>query len=358
MISGVLLPHSESGKLNRNGLCLIQVQNICLKRQEASERLQPTAPTLTAAEAGVLPTPRTMTQHLQGRAERRLIWLASYPKSGNTWTRLFLQAYCHPDQDGLDINRIELSLHAGNRELFDRVIGLEASDLTPAEIERYRPAVYRQLALEADEPLFIKVHDCWRHNPDGDALFPADCTQVVIYLVRDPRAVAPSYAHHSGWSIDEAISRMADEAHDLCPQRDRLRSQLHQPLGSWSQHVLSWLDQTELLVHQVRYEDLMRAPEAEFAALIEAAGLPLDQERLNRALAQTHFELLQAQEATVGFKERLPKAQRFFRRGQAEGWRDELTEAQCQRIEADHGALMARLGYQPLQAVAFEPNSG
>lgn len=283
---------------------------------------------------------------------QRLVWLASYPKSGNTWVRLLLNAYCHPERYRFDINRIDVGLHAGNRELFDRVIGPEASDLTPAEIERYRPAVYRQLALEAEEPLFIKVHDRWRHTLNGEALFPADCTRVVIYLVRDPRAVAPSYADHAGWPIDEAIAHMANAKHDHCPQHDRLPAQLHQPLGSWSQHVQSWLEQTELPVHRVRYEDLLRASEAEFAALIQAAGLPLEQKRLTHALAQTRFERLQAQEAAIGFKERLPKAKRFFRCGQVDGWRDELTAEQCQRIEADQGAVMARLRYQPLQGAA------
>lgn len=285
-------------------------------------------------------------------AAPRIIWLASYPKSGNTWVRLFLSAYCHPERGELDINHLDLSLHAGNRELFDRVIGLEASDLTPAEIERYRPAVYRQLALEATESLFIKVHDRWYQNQDGESLFPADCTQLAVYMVRDPRAVAPSFAHHSGWSIGKAIARLADADYGLCSQRDRLSLQLHQPVGSWSQHVRSWLDQTELPVHLVRYEDLVREPQRTFSALIEAVGLPLETERLAHALAQTHLERLQAQEAAAGFKERHPKTIRFFRRGQADGWRDELTAEHCQCIEADHGAVMARLGYLPLVADA------
>ncbi|MEZ4633912.1 MAG: hypothetical protein R2856_02845 [Caldilineaceae bacterium] len=87
---------------------------------------------------------------------QRLVWLASYPKSGNTWVRLFLTAYNHPERQEVDINAVDVSLHAGNRDLFDRVIGLEASELTPVEIERYRPDVYRQLAIEAEEPLSSK----------------------------------------------------------------------------------------------------------------------------------------------------------------------------------------------------------
>jgi aryl sulfotransferase len=276
---------------------------------------------------------------------RRLVWLASYPKSGNTWVRLFLDAYSHPERQALDINTVDVSLHAGNRDLFDRVIGLESSDLTSAEIERFRPDVYRQLAVEAEEPLFLKVHDRWRRTPDGGALFPPEITAATIYIVRDPRAVAPSYANHYGISIDEAIDQMGTPDNTISKPLNRLRSQLPQPMGSWSQHVVSWLDQQELPVLLVRYEDLHAAPDAHFSAILRQSGLSVDRTLLASALEQSRFDRLRAQEAAMGFKERLSQAPRFFRRGVADGWRDELTPAQISRIEADHGPVMARLGY-------------
>lgn len=276
---------------------------------------------------------------------RRLVWLASYPKSGNTWVRLFLDAYSHPERQALDINTVDVSLHAGNRDLFDRVIGLESSELTPAEIERYRPDVYRQLAIEAGEPLFIKVHDRWRHNADDAPIFPPETTAASIYIARDPRAVAPSYANHYGVSIDEAIERMATIDYADVARSDRLASQLHQPLGSWSQHVTGWLDQQELPVLLVRYEDLHAAPDAHFAAILRQSGLSVDRTLLASALEQSRFDRLRAQEEAAGFKERLSPALRFFRRGVTDGWRDELTPAQIARIEAAHGPVMARVGY-------------
>jgi len=276
---------------------------------------------------------------------QRLVWLASYPKSGNTWVRLFLTAYTHPEREEVDINAVDVNLHAGNRDLFDRVIGLEASDLTPAEIERFRPDVYRQLAAEAEEPLFLKVHDLWRRTPDGGSLFPPETTATTIYIVRDPRAVAPSYANHYAISIDEAIDQMAMPDNTISKPLDRLRSQLPQPMGTWSQHVTSWLDQPELPVHLVRYEDIHAAPETHFAEILRRAGLPVVADRLSAALAQTRFERLQAQESTVGFRERLSAAPLFFRQGRPDRWREELTPAQIARIERDHGAVMERLGY-------------
>lgn len=276
---------------------------------------------------------------------RRLVWLASYPKSGNTWVRLFLTAYSHPEQDDLDLNDIDVSLHAGSRELFDRIVGLEASDMTPAEIDRYRPDVYRQLAIEGDEPLFLKVHDCWRRNAEGVSVFPPETTAAVILIVRDPRGVAPSFANHFNLSNDQAIGQMASPDFALAAHSYKLAAQLPQPVGSWSSHAASWLDQTELSVVLVRYEDLHAAPERHFARIVQAAGLPLDTERLQRALACTRFDRLQAQEDATGFRERRIGTPRFFRRGKAASWREELTPAQIERIVACHGPTMVRLGY-------------
>ncbi len=247
---------------------------------------------------------------------------------------------------GSTLNTLDISLHAGNRDLFDRVIGLEASDLIPAEIDRYRPDVYRQLAVEADEPLFIKVHDGWRHNADGAPLFPPEVTAATIYIVRDPRGVAPSFANHFHLTLDAAIERMAETGHGIAAHPDRLPSQLPQPMGSWSQHVAGWLEQRDLPLHLVRYEDLHAAPTATFAGILAAAGLPVDEQRLAAALAQSRFERLRGQEAATGFKERLPGAPNFFRRGQPESWREELNAAQQARILAAHGPVMTRLGYQ------------
>lgn len=276
---------------------------------------------------------------------QRLVWLASYPKSGNTWVRLLLEAYNHPDLPLPDINDIRSSLHAASRELFDRVIGVEASDLTASEIDALRPEVYRQLAGEAEESLFLKVHDAWQRVDPGGAIFPADVTRVAVYIVRDPRAVAPSYANHNGTSIDRSIEMMAQGDHALARSRRGLSHQLHQFMGSWSGHVRSWLDQTEMPVHLVRYEDLHAATAATFAGILQAVGLPVDQARADKAVAATAFAQLQAQEEAASFRERPGATERFFRKGQADSWREELTPAQVERIIADHGSVMARLGY-------------
>lgn len=279
-----------------------------------------------------------------------LVWLASYPKSGNTWLRLLLNGYDVGVGKTIDVNRIDSSLHSGGRELFDRVIGVEASELTPSEIDRYRPYVYRQLAVEHENParpLFIKVHDRFYCNTDGAPVFPPETTRMTIYIVRNPLAIVPSFANHYSQSIEMSIDNLAQQDMQLAAPGDRLKPQLHQPMGTWSAHVCSWLDQTELPVHVVRYEDLHADPHTAFTRILEAVGMPPDPPRVAWAVEQARFEHLQNQETQAGFHERLMGAARFFRKGRPDSWREELTPAQIQRVVDTHGAVMSRFDYLP-----------
>ena len=84
-----------------------------------------------------------------------------------------------------------------------------------------------------------------------------------------------------------------------------------------------------------------------FAPALDFAGFPADREQIARAAGFAGFAQAQAQEREKGFRE-LPRwdDMRFFRRGEVGGWRDELTSEQVARIEADHGPMMLRLGYE------------
>lgn len=89
-------------------------------------------------------------------------------------------------------------------------MGLEASVLSDALVERLRPAVYRCLAAESPEPLFMKVHDAWGRSDSGEPLFPADVTAGVVYIVRNPLDLASSCAHHWGVSTAQAVENLCN----------------------------------------------------------------------------------------------------------------------------------------------------
>ena len=140
-----------------------------------------------------------------------IIWLASYPKSGNTWFRVFLTNLRGEEGGPANINKLHSAPIASARGIFDDEAGVEASDLTPDEIDRLRPEIYTHLAKQAEETLFMKVHDACTSNDKNLPLFPEEATAGAIYIIRNPLDVVVSFADHSGWDYDKAILRMADE---------------------------------------------------------------------------------------------------------------------------------------------------
>ena len=287
-----------------------------------------------------------------------IVWLASYPKSGNTWMRIFLTNYLRNADTPADINDLEFMGIASSRHLFDTYAGLESSDLTHEEIEAARPAVYRLLAQDSsassDSPgvRFVKVHDAYTLLPNGSPLFPADVTTGAVYIIRNPLDVAVSRQAHFNETLDQAVAGMANPKARFAATRRALRTQLRHTLGAWSSHVCSWLDSpTGFPVHVVRYEDMHQHPFDTFGQVLAFVGLPLEPARLEKALRFSQFDILQHQETAHGFRERPQNMARFFRSGKISAWQEQLTADQIDQIIADHGAVMRRFGYLRVSAV-------
>jgi aryl sulfotransferase len=275
----------------------------------------------------------------------KIVWLASYPKSGNTWMRAFLTALLKPEKDGLDINNMVPTTIASSRQLFDELAGVSASDLLPGEIDRLRPAIYRQNALESEELIYHKIHDAWIRLPDGQPLIPADVTRAVIYIIRNPLDVAVSFAHHLHTSIDKTITIMNNPNYAFCDRRDRLANQLRQQMLTWSAHVKSWVDESGLPVWVMRYEDMSSQPEITFKKALDFIGLQHTSAEIKAALELCSFSRLQKQEEEKGFSERSARSKSFFRKGTVGDWQNVLTREQVEKIIDRHGEVMRRYGY-------------
>jgi hypothetical protein len=276
----------------------------------------------------------------------KIIWLASYPKSGNTWMRILLTNYIRNSQVPADINKLEGGPIASARVWFDEWAGVEASALDDDNIERLRPGVYKCMSREEQETLYMKVHDSWSRTDQGEGLFPIDVTSGVIYILRNPLDMASSCANHWGVSLEQAVSDLCNIDHSIARSVGGMSDQLKQKLSSWSGHVKSWIDESDLPIHLVRYEDLKLDPERSFGEVVRFCRLPWDANRVNRAVAFSNFAEMQRQELASDFVERPPRAKgNFFRRGQAGSWRDELPTHLAQRLIDAHGETMRRFGY-------------
>jgi len=285
----------------------------------------------------------------------QLYWLASYPKSGNTWMRILLTNYFRDSDEPADINQLDGGPIASARTVFDDNVGIEASDLTQDEIERLRPYVYEQMSNElevsrqenADEqnPVFLKVHDAYTLTPEGIPLISKAATAGAVYLLRDPLDVAPSLAHHGNQPIEKVVKRMASEEFGFVDSEHQLHNQLRQRLLTWSQHVTSWVDEPGLRVLPVRYEDLSADPNGVLTDVLRFAGVDVDADRVAVAVEFSRFERLQAQEAEAGFGERVAVSASFFRKGRVGSWRESLTDELAEQVRSDHAEVRHRFGY-------------
>ncbi|MCI0435347.1 MAG: sulfotransferase domain-containing protein [Gemmatimonadetes bacterium] len=275
-----------------------------------------------------------------GMGPGRILWFASYPKSGNTWLRMFL-ANLQADRNApIRLNELAASPSAAGRHLFEDTTGLDSSELTAGETRRLRPLVYSWLSRHARATIPCKIHDAL--VVDGQLIIEPAATFGAIHVVRNPLDVAVSFADHLGLSIDATIERMSRDSFRIGGGG---RPQLQQHLGSWSSHVSSWMDANCIAVMTVRYEDMMASPYDTFTRIAVFAGFSTDESRIRRAIDFSSFAEAQRQEAAAGFIERLPGVARFFRRGRVGAWRQDLTAGQAARLVESESATMARLGY-------------
>lgn len=273
---------------------------------------------------------------------RRICWLASYPKSGNTWTRVLLGNLLREDREDERLIPLNGTI-SSNRTMFDNLAGLPSADLTDDEIDLLRPEGYRMLAAGSAQRLFIKVHDAYHVNGSGEPLFPADVSVGAIYLVRNPMDVAISYAYHQGHeNFERVIEQMADHGHVMAGGKG---AQLRQKTFGWSGHYREWHSQSAIPVLTVRYEDMIANTARELARMAAFLGVPASAEALAAAVDSSRFERLRDTEQRDGFRERPAKAARFFRSGRVGEGAERLDPALQQRVRDAHGDLMDALGY-------------
>lgn len=273
------------------------------------------------------------------------VWLASYPKSGNTWLRCIVDSLAH---GGAPPNLLMLNRRypwSAGRIWLEHATDVPTSDLTPAELSALLVAVRRDLfrpgtlaAQESPQAGVVKVHE--RFDP---ALFPG--AGKAIYVVRDPRDIAPSLADHTGMSLNAAVTQMGRDAPATRKDISRWTAGVEEAIGAWCDHVESWLDGFPGPLLLLRYETLLDDPMEETARIARFLGLPDDTRTLAATVASNRFAALRAEEDRAGFNERGERQHRFFRQGRAGVWAESLTDAHCAAIVQRHGHVMARLGY-------------
>ena len=268
---------------------------------------------------------------------QRIIWLASFPKSGNTWVRVLLANYFMPPGQAPDINTLSRFTTGDTRQdFFDRVNGAPFVAKEFDDWIRIRPRVIRAIAASKPGNHFVKTHSQCRPVVGYD-LIPPEYTAAAIYIIRNPFDVVLSYARHMNESVDDAIVRMTNPT-----TTNTLTSGVAEFVGRWDEHVTTWTEAPGLPRHVMRYEDMVANIERSVRALLAFLRVPVKDGQLRRAIRAASFETLQKQEREKGFRERPTEMKQFFATGRSGNWRERLTPEQVARLRAEFLPVIER----------------
>jgi hypothetical protein len=275
------------------------------------------------------------------RAVGKIIWIASYPKSGNTWVRVFFNNLVNEAVDLKSINDARYLAPFENAGYFYQPhFSKPLSEVSDDELAKARPRVHRAIAAMAPGFVFIKTHYLLG-NHRGTMTITPDATAAAIYLVRNPLDIAVSYSEFRGREIDATIKLMNLSGRML----PRSKSTSYQLIGSWAENVESWTRTPHERLLIVRYEDLLEDPLTGFKRIVNFLRMNASDEAVERAQKLSSFSVLKEAEELEGFVERPRETKSFFRSGRKDEWKERLTSKQVSEIVDPNYQLMRRFGY-------------
>lgn len=270
-----------------------------------------------------------------------IVWLASYPKSGNTWTRIFLTHYLLNAEKPIPINQMHRfgfgdSIAKTYHMVARRKIDLNDINLTLS----LRENVLRGIVANNADVNLVKTHNI-KKVARGVELIPDRFTRSVIYIIRNPLDMVLSYARHYNLSVEKAATMIGSEDNGNTPTATNAA----EFLGKWCDHVESWTAATKYPTLILRYEDLLEDPETHFAKAVEHLSGTVDEARLKRSIDFSSFDKLKKQEEKEGFIEKATGSEAFFAKGTSGHWKDDLDKKIVRKIRRDHRHVMQRYGY-------------
>lgn len=273
--------------------------------------------------------------------DRTIVWLASYPKSGNTWLRAFLANYLIASDVPIHINDLaQVGFGDSDWAAYEEIAGRDPNLMPIPDLLSVRGQYIRTLAANGADINLVKTHHA-NIRLKGHWLVPAEVTRQAVCLVRDPMDMVVSYADHWGTTLEFAARHIGLATNGI-PASKRTVAQY---LGNWSDHVNSWVNSKGFRTLVLRYEDLLTNPHDGFEKVVRHLGAPLDKDVLDHSIRSSSFETLSAQEAEGGFSGRGPKQEKFFRNGQAGYGREILGEDLVSKIESQHSTVMKQFRY-------------
>ena len=276
-----------------------------------------------------------------------IIWLASYPKSGNTLLRKFLSTYFFSKNGTFNFGLLKNIKQYPSADLF-RQRGIDVNN----KHEVAKSHIKVQEFINYDKKIrFLKTHSSFV-KMDGFSFSNLDNTAAVINIVRDPRDVVISYAHHNNQSIEQTV-KMINDDYILA---SNLKDSIPVYMGSWSLNYNSWKVFDEMKKYLlIKYEDLIEDKEKNFTKILHFLknvthlDFEIDNKKIKRTLEEISFEKVKKMEEDKGFHEarfdQNGKKIPFFRKGKSNDWKNTLDIKIKDLIESKCKKEMVELGY-------------
>jgi hypothetical protein len=276
------------------------------------------------------------------------MWIASYPKSGNTYLRSFLSTYYFSKNGKFNFDLLQNinqfpSLRYSNRKAYTYFDAAKNWILNQTDF------------FDKKNFFFLKTHNSLEQY-FGHKFTTSSETLGAIYIVRDPRNVITSMCNHYSMTYDEALKKMNDQNASLSLTDSEKDYSNLSFLGSWSNHYKSWKNNFEFKTLFIKYEDLQNNTYNEFYKILnfieELRGndKDIDEKKLKKSINATSFSNLKKKEESEGFKESLHikanKKTNFFNLGFENDWNKILPKEISDKMNVQFSNELKDLNYE------------
>ena len=284
-----------------------------------------------------------------------IIWLASYPKSGNTWIRSLLTSYFYSNDGVFNfnlLNKIE--------QFSSKNVPIQLNDKSSYQTKISKNWIPAQKIINDDK----KVHLLKTHNAicaiNGNNFTDKFNTIGAIYIVRDPRNLVTSLANHYEFNLEESFNFISNKRKIIFLKNDNLKSKSKDEpedfnfLGDWASHYKSWKNINFCEIKIVKYEDILKNPRENFISilnfLLKFMKFDIDQKKILNALESTKFSNLSKMEEENDFDEsvissKAKKKIKFFNLGKKNNWEKLLNSKMSEKIRMVFNKEMKELEY-------------